>query len=81
MNVITVNDSLPNFSDNRLALINLEIKAVINFNNDNFSFNKDNYFFDDYNSLSHYDYHKNHSDGNNNDKSNTSLMVPRKKCI
>lgn len=70
-NVMAVNDSIPNFPNNHLTLVNIKINAIIDSDFDNFSSNKENYIFNNCIFLSNYDYYKNNLNiGNNFDSPN-----------
>lgn len=72
---------MSNFSNNHLALINVETNVVINFDFDNSSFNKNSYFSNDCGFSFNNNHHTINLNNNSNNKSNISSIISIKKYI
>lgn len=79
--IVIVNNSLLNFSNNCLVSIKIKLNAIVNSDSKNFNSNKNTYFFNNYSFLLNYTYYKNNLDGNNNSKFDKNSIVSIKKCI
>lgn len=76
-----INNSMPNFLSNHLALIKIKTNAIVDFDLDNFSFNKKSYFFNNCNFLSNNNYYKDNLNNGSNSKFNINLTVLIKNYI
>lgn len=75
VNIVAIDDSMPNSFGNHQALVNIETNVVIDFNPDNYSSNKNSYLSDDYSSLSNDNYYKDNLNNGSNGESGIPLTV------
>lgn len=81
VNVVVINNSMPNSFNNYLVLINIITNVVIDSNLDNFRSNKKNYLFNNCSFLSKNNFYKNNINSSSNRKFGINLVILIKNCI